>query len=122
MTRLRNAPRACARHVGGVQMTIRRLAPFLFVGLLAVVIPLFVKGDPPGTAALDALIVPPPQVDYEYTGHIVLTRGDEANTWKDCQGASGTGCAIRVSAETCFVFIANDDVLERKRYSYRMVL
>ena len=46
-------------------MTIRRLAPYLFVGLLAVVIPFVVKGDPPGTAALDALIVPPPQFDYD---------------------------------------------------------
>ena len=103
-------------------MTIRKLAPYLLVGLLAVTIPFVVKGDPPGTPPLDALIVPPPQYDYEYGGHIVLTRGTQASTKTECRGASDVGCAIRVSAETCFVWIANDDVLERKGYSYRMVL
>ena len=102
-------------------MTTRMLTRCVLVGLAAVIIPFVVKGDPPGTPPLDALIVPPSQYDYKYSGHIVLTRGSEDSTKADCHGASSVGCALRVSAETCFVWIADDDVLTRKGYSYAMV-
>src|SRR5262245_28854356 len=98
-------------------MTAERFISYTVLGLL-LLSPFYVKGDPPGMAPADSLIVPPSQYDYEYSGHVVLTRGTEASTKADCHGASSIGCAVRVSAETCFVWIANDDVLKRHRYSY----
>src|SRR5262245_25463554 len=102
-------------------MTAERFISCTVLGLL-VLSPFYIKGDPPGMAPADSLIVPPQQYDYKYSGRIVLTRGSEARTKADCQGVSNIGCAIRVSAQTCYVWIADDDVLKRHRYSYDMVL
>jgi hypothetical protein len=102
-------------------MTIPRFNLSLLAWLLAAFALAYAQGEPLAPV-LDPQIMPPPEFDYEYTGHMVITRGDEASTKTECWGKSGIGCALRVSAETCFVFIAYDDVLERQRYSYGMVL
>jgi len=110
-------------------MTILKSTPYLLAGLLLIATP-YAKGDPPTVdqppvklaPIRDPQIMPPPEFDYEYSGHMTITRGDEASIRTECWGKSGIACAIRVSAETCFVWITDDDVLERRRLSYDMVL
>ena len=70
----------------------------------------------------DLLIMPPAEFDREYTGNrLLITRVDEEGIRASCQGKTLTGCAYRISEQTCFVWIVYDDILNYQRYSYDVV-
>jgi len=70
---------------------------------------------------LDALIMPPKEFDHDYTGRMTIMRGDLDAIVHQCQGKTLTGCAYRMTAETCFIWIVNDDILRRQGYTYDVV-
>ena len=104
-------------------MTILRFTPYILAGLVLIAAP-YGKGDPPAKLApiLDPWMLPPTEFDYEYTGRMTITRGNEATIKTECWDKTEVACAFRITAETCYVWIVDDNILSRKRLSYDVVL
>ena len=64
---------------------------------------------------------PPEEFNRDYTGRLELSRGDDKYVLLHCAGKSELGCAYRMTDETCFVWIANSDVLKRHGLSFNAV-
>jgi len=64
--------------------------------------------------------LPPAEYDKPFTGKLIIRRFEtEEEIAQICKGTSRVACTARsIDHKTCYLFIANDDVIRRNRGSY----